>query len=682
MSDIGGRGTADAPVAKALAFYLPQYHPIPENDAWWGKGFTEWLNVTRARPLYPGHYQPHVPGELGYYDLRVPEVRESQAQLARDHGLSGFVYYHYWFRGRRLLQRPFEEVLASGRPDFPFALCWANEEWTRNWDGLSGQVLVPQEYSDDDDLAHLRWLAEAFADPRYITIDGKPLFLVYRPMVLPDPRRTTDRWRAEAQKLGFPDLYLAWVEGWGYPPGGPEAFGFDATVGFMPRPMERLFTPLETVRGHRILDYVSAAEAHLALPDPGWRRFPSVMVGWDNTARRPRGATIYEGATPQAYGDWLGRTVASVADVREEERLVFLLAWNEWAEGNHLEPDLHHGRAFLEATRAVLLPGRADDGTAVVAAGGADLLPRDESPFDSAPARCARLVDGLVGTDRRAVVLGDELDDVEDACRVLGLAWRPVGVADEGALRSPGVHGALDKVLRSLDDIGAIGALILPGELEQMAEPHRVLAGLSAWALEHGSPALVVTVSNIAHFDRGLALLCGEWPGTTGGRRERSGGHPLTGDALLAMLERCGWSLVARSDDESVRSATYDEGLEDSIPEEMLGALRILAETYNPYAAVREFVWALQPVAVATPPRTLGEATAPLADDDRELPDRLRHPVDDYLASVGIVASEINRRAVSLRRLPPPRWKRAVQRTVYSSSTGATLYDSVRRWLR
>ena len=214
MSVTGGHTRAGAPAAKALAFYLPQYHPIPENDAWWGKGFTEWLNVTNARPLYPGHYQPHVPGELGYYDLRVPEVREAQAELAHDHGLGGFVYYHYWFHGRQLLQRPFDEVLASGRPDFPFALCWANEEWTRNWDGQSGQVLVPQQYSPDDDIAHLRWLAKAFADPATSPSTAS------RSSSCTDhgdsPSRGDDGpLAAEAQKLGFPDLYLAWVEAWG-----------------------------------------------------------------------------------------------------------------------------------------------------------------------------------------------------------------------------------------------------------------------------------------------------------------------------------------------------------------------------------------------------------------------------------------------------------------------------------
>jgi len=190
--------------AKALAFYLPQFHPIPENDEWWGRGFTEWTNVTKAKPLFPGHYQPHVPTDLGYYDLRIPEVRQAQADLAADYGISGFVYYHYWFNGKRLLERPFEEVLASGSPDFPFALCWANEEWTRNWDAQTGTVLMPQDFNDEDDLAHIRYLATAFQDPRYIKIDGRPLMLVYRPQKLTDPKRTFKIWREEAKKLGIP----------------------------------------------------------------------------------------------------------------------------------------------------------------------------------------------------------------------------------------------------------------------------------------------------------------------------------------------------------------------------------------------------------------------------------------------------------------------------------------------
>ena len=681
MSVPGGQLHTPEVAAKALAFYLPQYHPIPENDAWWGPGFTEWLNVTKARPLFPGHYQPHVPGELGYYDLRVPEVREAQAELARDHGISGFVYYHYWFKGKRLLERPFNEVLASGSPDFPFALCWANEEWTRNWDGQSGRVLMPQAYSDDDDIAHVRWLATAFSDPRYITIDGKPLFLVYRPKFLPEPRRTTERWRAEAQKLGFPDLYLVWVEGWGAPDGGPEAFGFDATVGFMPHHQERLFTPLESVRGHRVLDYAAAADAHLAQPEPSWRRFPSVMVGWDNTARRPRGATIFDGATPEAYGHWLERTVASIAEAREEERLLFVLAWNEWAEGNHLEPDQHYGRAFLETTRAVLLPGSAEDTSADLGSTlGDGAVHRDASSFNGTASMCARLLDELALDEHRAIVdLGSAPSLLGDSLNVLGRPWKPVSlpIGTRAGARDPGER--IGEIVDSLDGLGDVGALVLLDHLHRIAEPQQLLASLSAWALDHDSPTLVVSVPNVAHFDRGLGLLCGAWHDPESSTREASSLHQFTHDTLRLLLERCGWCVVAGNDQEDVRSDAFDQDLEDSIPEEMIGALRVLAETYNPQWAIREFIWALEPVPVIVAPLTLSDAVAPQSEDVRALPDDRRHPVYDYLASVGLVASETNRRAVNLQRMRP-RWKVALHRSIRATPARAAMYERLRKW--
>ena len=193
---------------RSLAFYLPQFHPIPENDEWWGDGFTEWTNVVPATPRFRGHRQPHVPADLGFYDLRVPEVRAAQADLALRFGVSGFCYYHYWFEGRRLLERPFDEVLRSGEPDFPFCLCWANENWTSAWDGKAREILIRQTYSPDDDLAHIRWLGAAFSDRRYIRVGGKPLLLVYRAHHLPDPLRTTECWRAEAERLGLGEIYL------------------------------------------------------------------------------------------------------------------------------------------------------------------------------------------------------------------------------------------------------------------------------------------------------------------------------------------------------------------------------------------------------------------------------------------------------------------------------------------
>ena len=225
---------------RVIAFYLPQYHPFPENDRWWGAGFTEWRNVVKARPLFRGHYQPHLPADLGFYDLRVPEVRQQQAALAERYGLSGFCYYHYWFNGHRLMQRPVEEMLASGKPDFPFMLCWANENWTRAWDGGEQEVLIRQEYSEEDDRAHIRYLLdEVFRDPRYIRVDGKPVFAVYRSALFPDIRRTIEVWREEATARGV-ELYLCRVESFNAAGREELAVGFDAAIEFQP------FTPAMT----------------------------------------------------------------------------------------------------------------------------------------------------------------------------------------------------------------------------------------------------------------------------------------------------------------------------------------------------------------------------------------------------------------------------------------------------
>src|SRR5881275_2844289 len=190
--------TRDA--VRTIAFYLPQYHPIPENDAWWGKGFTEWTNVAKARPLFRGHYQPHLPADLGFYDLRLPEVRAAQAVLAREYGIDGFCYYHYWFSGKRLLNRPFDEVLTSGEPDFPFCLCWANENWTRRWDGKDADILLSQSHTPEDDLAFIQHIEPMLLTKNYIRIAGKPMVLVYRPSLFPDAAATADRWRTYFRK--------------------------------------------------------------------------------------------------------------------------------------------------------------------------------------------------------------------------------------------------------------------------------------------------------------------------------------------------------------------------------------------------------------------------------------------------------------------------------------------------
>ena len=341
---------------KLIAFYLPQFHPTPENDLWWGQGFTEWTNVGRATPMFDGHQQPRVPADLGYYDLRLPEAREAQAALAREHGIHGFCYYHYWFKGRRLLHRPFDDVLQSGRPDFPFCLCWANENWTRAWDGLDRQVLQLQEYNAEDDLAHIRWLATALRDPRCIRVQGKPLLLIYRAAKLPDAMQTVSIWREEARKLGVGDIYLCSVESrvGGLACPNPLSIGFDAAVEFQPdgfhfpKPLRRL----DEYGG--IFDYPAVVEAMLRKPAAPYPRFPCVTPGWDNSPRRRKNPTIITGSTPELFARWLRELLRRPAPVGGADNFVFINAWNEWGEGAYLEPDQRSGRGYLQAVRQVL----------------------------------------------------------------------------------------------------------------------------------------------------------------------------------------------------------------------------------------------------------------------------------------------------------------------------------------
>jgi lipopolysaccharide biosynthesis protein len=347
---------------RAIAMYLPQFHPIPENDDWWGKGFTEWTNVTKAKPAFRGHYQPHLPTDLGFYDLRLPEVRELQAQMAKDHDIHGFCYYHYWFNGKRLLNRPFDEVLDSGKPDFPFCLCWANENWNRRWDGREGNILIGQNYNSEDDLNHIRFLINAFKDERYIKIEGKPLFIIYRISELPDSLATTNLWRQEARKCGFNDLYLCGVEG-----NHPHTYnhisevGLDAVIQFQPsfsylpkreKIFKRLLSNILNRKGHIIYDYAKLSKRMMSWNEreSKYPIFPSITPSWDNTSRRKKDGYILSGATPQLYEKWLRIEVERLKNNNLSHKIVFINAWNEWAEGNHLEPCSKWGDAYLKAT--------------------------------------------------------------------------------------------------------------------------------------------------------------------------------------------------------------------------------------------------------------------------------------------------------------------------------------------
>ena len=342
-------------LVRLIAFYLPQFHPIPENDEWWGNGFTDWKNVAIARPLFKGHYQPHIPADLGFYDLRLSEVRKAQADLAREYGIYGFCYYHYWFNGKRLLERPFEEVLKSGEPDFPFCLCWANENWTKSWDGQEKEILLKQEYSEQDDLQHILWLAQVFKDKRYIRIEGKPLMLVYRANRLPNPARTAGIWRKEAMRLGVGELYLCRVESFLEEHQDPSTIGFDASVEFQPDWTHLGKRILRSgYKDHIVFRYGDIVEQMLSKERVPYKRFPCVTPSWDNSPRRKSCAYIFIESNPEVYERWLRKTLERLYPSKPEEKLVFINAWNEWGEGNHLEPDHRFGRGFLEATRRAL----------------------------------------------------------------------------------------------------------------------------------------------------------------------------------------------------------------------------------------------------------------------------------------------------------------------------------------
>lgn len=336
-----------------VAFYLPQFAPSPENDKWWGTGFTEWTLVARARPLFHGHRQPRLPGELGFYDLRVPAVRQTQAQLARSHDIDAFCYYHYWSLGRRLLGRVLDDVLRSGQPDFPFCLSWANHPWSRRWDGSTDQLLFDQRYSPSDDVMHSRWLAEVFAAPRYLHHEGRPVFLVHWAHHHPVIGRFIEALRQACAGSGGPDPYVLRVESADEMAGvDPTADGFDGSVQWHPRGelLGRLRlgdADAEDVReaaaANVLVDYSDYVSAATSDPRPVYPHHQVVFPSWDNSPRRSQGHAAIVQGSPSEYGRWLEWATQNSAG------LLFVNAWNEWSEGAVLEPDADIGRAYLQA---------------------------------------------------------------------------------------------------------------------------------------------------------------------------------------------------------------------------------------------------------------------------------------------------------------------------------------------
>lgn len=349
---------------KPLAFYLPQYHPIKENDEWWGKGFTEWTNVTKATPLYRGHKQPKLPSDLGYYDLRVRETRAEQAEMACKYGIHGFIYYHYWFGdGKMLLEKPMMDIIASKEPDFPFCLCWANQTWTGIWHGAPKTTLIEQHYPGEADMKkHMEYLAPVFRDDRYIKVQGKPLFMIYDVLDLPDPKSFTDTFRSIAQSFGIPDVYLMASnlvsDAWDY-----KANGFDAKVSnafndalgtmlskrsLLKKVRSKFAEKLNAVTRPRIVDHIRLSEI-TQTRKTNVDTFPMVLPNWDNTPRSGKRGVVLEHSSPELFKK---NTTAAIDFLNHSpelpEKFLIVKSWNEWAEGNYLEPDREYGHAYLE----------------------------------------------------------------------------------------------------------------------------------------------------------------------------------------------------------------------------------------------------------------------------------------------------------------------------------------------
>lgn len=377
---------------RIIALYLPQFHPIPENDKWWGKGFTEWTNVAKAKPLFKGHYQPRIPADLGFYDLRLPEVREQQAQLAHEAGIEGFCYYHYWFgNGKQLLERPFNEVVISGKPDLSFCLCWANHTWSnKTWQRNSAiqknSILAEQTYpGKEDDIAHFISLLPAFKDSRYMKVDGKLLFVIYNSYDFKNVSDFIKTWRQLATEYNLPGFFFVGMTSstLSFKPNNDGnrqrilpnltssaeiynfilSLGFDAVNSFGKRRGEMLYEGkirnltkvalrhIGIPSGKIRYDYARTVKNFFA-PEDSWENvFPTIMPQWDRTPRVASYDGVYVNATPERFERHIRQAIELIREKSDEHQILFLKSWNEWGEGNYVEPDLKYGHGFLDAIR-------------------------------------------------------------------------------------------------------------------------------------------------------------------------------------------------------------------------------------------------------------------------------------------------------------------------------------------
>lgn len=349
---------SDAFDVRLIAFYLPQFHPIPENDRWWGPGFTDWQNVVKSTPLFEGHYQPHLPGALGFYDLRLDEIRRRQVEMARAHGVYGFCYYYYWFNGRRILETPLNRYIADPNIDFPFCICWANENWSRRWDGGNREVLLVQEHDTESDMQFIREVIPLLKDPRYIRVDGMPLLVLYRADLLKVPAATAAGWREECEKAGLPGVHLCAAQTFDIT--DPRPYGFDSACEFPPHKhavghiaQDQRGLP-EDFKGW-VCDYEMVARCSVTAPPPDYPLYRGLFPSWDNSARKRSQALIFHNSDPSRYEYWLRGLISYTRqNLVGDQRIIFINAWNEWAEGAHLEPDLRHGSAYLDATKRAM----------------------------------------------------------------------------------------------------------------------------------------------------------------------------------------------------------------------------------------------------------------------------------------------------------------------------------------
>lgn len=382
--------------ARIIAYYLPQFHPIPENDKWWGKGFTEWTNVAKATPLYKGHYQPKIPADLGFYDLRLPQVRKAQAELAHEAGIEGFCYWHYWFgKNKKLLDTPFNEVLNSGEPNFPFCLGWANHSWSnKTWEKgnskTTDSILMEQTYSEEDYEIHFYELLKAFKDERYITVDGKPVFVVFDPLAIPAPNKFITIWQELAKENGLKGIHFVGIisnlSGFKINEKGEKKYyiaspsepaterykqvlnaGFDAinSRGLFRAEMKakgrlrklaykflRKYSPI------KLLDKYSYEKIikNLYVEEDKWENvYPTILPNWDRSARSGKNASIYHGSTPELFRNNIERALEYTKEKNDEHKILFLMSWNEWAEGNYIEPDLKFGKQYLNVIKETIL---------------------------------------------------------------------------------------------------------------------------------------------------------------------------------------------------------------------------------------------------------------------------------------------------------------------------------------